>query len=119
MEAYNPVGDVGKTVDSHINQVRGNRAMFILRNYNKFLVHGEKISWADGRKYLWVDFQTMRYKSDLEKIVKFEAIEQAQKFIDKHPEFEQDFKAWIIQVDETDWEESYWNKAETSETHTL
>lgn len=70
--------------------------MFILRNYNRFLIN------ADNPR--WDDFNIHRFKQDFRRLIKFDTRKKAEKFLDKHPELEADFDAWIELTTENDWE---------------
>lgn len=70
--------------------------MFILRNYNRFLV-GSKDNFK------WEDFYIHRFKSDFKRLVKFDSLKEVEEFIQKHPDIEKDFDAWAVQTDPEDW----------------
>lgn len=80
---------------------------FLLRSYNLFLMKTEY-----GIK--WVDLYIHRNRIDLcKKMIVFGSIESAQNFLNKNPEFEAKFDAWIQEIDVESWDN--WQKIHTGE----
>ena len=70
--------------------------MVILKNYNKFLV-------GTVQSFKWEDFYIHRHPSDYARLVRFDSPEEAQTFLDDHPDVEQDFDAWIVPDERAEW----------------
>lgn len=70
--------------------------MYALRNYNRF-VTGSR----DNPQ--WTDFGVHRFDTDYKRLVKFDTREEAQSFLDAHPELENTFDAWIVETDPANW----------------
>lgn len=73
-----------------------NQEIFILRNYNRFLVGTKEYPQ-------WDDFFIHRFDTDFHKLIKFNTSDEAQDFIDKNPKLESEFDAWICSTKLTDW----------------
>ncbi len=70
--------------------------MFFFKNYNKFLI-------GNTESFRWDDFYIHRFVHDFDKLVKFNTFEEAQKFLEQHPEIGKDFDAWIVKQDRSEW----------------
>lgn len=70
--------------------------VFILKNYNRFVIQTEA-----GPK--WDHFYIHRFDTDFRKLAKFESTGEAQAFLDKHPDLESSFDAWIVSTDTMQW----------------
>lgn len=70
--------------------------MFILKNYNRFLVGTEQ-------SFQWENFRNHRFPEDIKKLVTFASEGAAQDFLDRHPEIEKDFEAWIVPLRQDEW----------------
>lgn len=73
--------------------------VFILKNYNAFLIVGT----GTTDSFRWDNFYIHRFHADFKKLVKFNTHQEAQDFIDRHPEIEEKFDAWITPTKESDW----------------
>jgi hypothetical protein len=72
--------------------------MFLLRNYNKFLV-------GSPSSFQWVDFYIHRFPSDFDKLLLFPSVQEAQQFLDQHLDVEIRFDAWILETSRSEWSE--------------
>lgn len=70
--------------------------MFVIKNYNRFVVN------KDGQTQ-WEDFKHFRDPIGFRKLIKFDTRNSAQEFLDSHPELEEDFYGWIVELNPDDW----------------
>ena len=63
--------------------------VYIIRNYNSFLL-GTLLAPK------WENFFIHRFNTDWKKLIKFPTKEEAEGFLDKNPELQKDFYAWIV-----------------------
>lgn len=70
--------------------------MFFMRNYNRFLVGTKECP-------RWEDFYIHRNPRDYLKLLKFETTQEAEEFLEAHPQLQVDFDAWIMPCDPNDW----------------
>jgi len=70
--------------------------MFVIRNYNRFMV-------GTVDSFHWEDFYIHRFSHEYDKLLRFEKYEQAETFINEHPEIENDFDAWIVDYPREGW----------------
>lgn len=70
--------------------------VFILRNYNRFLIR-------TGQSVRWDNFYIHRFNTDFEKLIKFETKQEGEEFVKNHPEIETDFDAWVVETDPLGW----------------
>lgn len=70
--------------------------MFIIRNYNRFLI-------GPTHRPRWDDFYIHRFVEDFKKLLKFETKQEAIEFVQDHPEIEVEFDAWIQETNQDEW----------------
>ena len=67
--------------------------VFVLKNYNKFLFN-------DGT---WNDLYIHRFKQDFRRLKKFKNVTEASEYLERNPNLEKDFDAWIVETGISKW----------------